>query len=113
MGCRDRIVCPRNRKRRSCSRAKLVYERTCSQSCRDAVTVRCWNRYAQYALHCHGVAAISPILEEAAGAIPLTIIKVCCMYIILAPECGLEASKLDALRLFCITLGFCDLVDDA
>lgn len=75
--------------------------------------VRSRDGYTQYALHSHGVAAIAPILEETAGAIPLAVVKVGCMYIILASERGLKASELNALRFFRVTLGFCDLADNA
>ena len=70
-----------------------------------------WDSHAQDALHSHGMAAITPVLEEATGTTPLTIIVVGGVNVILTPERCLKAGKLDSLRLFRITLGFCDLAD--
>ncbi len=73
----------------------------------------CWNSHAQYALHGHGVAAITPVLEEAAGTVPFTIIVVGGVDVILASERCLKASELDPFGLFSITLGLCNLMDHA
>ncbi len=75
------------------------------------MTVRCRNSYAQYSLHSHGMAAVTPILEEATGTTPLTIVVVGGVDIILTPERCLEASELNSLGFFRIALGFCDLAD--
>lgn len=76
------------------------------------MTVYLWNSDAQNALHRHRVAAIAPILEEAAGAVPLTIVKGRRMNIILTLEICLEAGELNTLWFFGITLGFGDLADN-
>lgn len=73
--------------------------------------VRCWNSHAQNTLHCHCMAAIAPILEKTAGAVPLAIVKNRGMGIVLTPERCFKASKLNPLRFGCITLGFGDLID--
>jgi len=57
------------------------------------------------------MAAITPIMEEAACALPCTIIIHRRMGIVRALEIGLEASKLDAFWLFSIAPGFSDFVD--
>jgi hypothetical protein len=57
------------------------------------------------------MAAIAPVMEESTGTVPFTVVKVCGMDIILAPERRLEASKLNAFRFFRVTLSFCDLID--
>ncbi len=77
------------------------------------MSMRCGNSHAQNSLHCHGVTAITPVLEEATGATPLTIIVVSGMDIVLASELGFETSELNPLGFFCVTLGFCDLIDHA
>ncbi len=77
------------------------------------MTVDGGNSHTQYSLHCHSVATVAPILEEAAGAVPLTIIVVGGMDIILTSKRCLEASELDSLGFFCIAFGFCDLIDHA
>ncbi len=77
------------------------------------MAIRCGNSHAQYTLHSHGVAAVTPVLEEAAGTVPFTIVVVGGVDIILASERCLEASELDPFGLFCVTLGFCNLMDHA
>src|SRR5512143_1474388 len=89
----------------------LVNKRTGTNTSRHTVTVRCRNSYTKHALHRHSVAAITPILEEATGTLPLTIIKCGGMNIIFTVELDLKARKLDALRLFSVALGFCNFVD--
>lgn len=56
------------------------------------------------------MATITPIMEEATSALPLTVVEGGGMNIILALEISLEASELYALRFLRIALGFCDLV---
>jgi hypothetical protein len=57
------------------------------------------------------MAAITPVMEESTGTVPLTVIKVCGVDIILASESRFETSKLNAFRFFRVTLSFCDLID--
>jgi hypothetical protein len=57
------------------------------------------------------MAAVAPIMEETAGTMPLTVIVVCGMHIILAPERRFEASKLNSFRFFRVTPGLSDLID--
>lgn len=71
-----------------------------------------WNSNAQYALHCHGVAAIAPILEETASAMPLSIIVVGRVNIVFALECSFKAIKLNALWFLGVAFGLCDFADD-
>ena len=71
------------------------------------------NSDPQYALHSHRMATIAPVVEETTSALPLPIIKSSGMNIILALESRFKASKLDALWLRCVALGFCDFVDHA
>ncbi len=73
--------------------------------------VCCWNSHAQYSLHCHCMAAVSPVMEESTGTVPLTIIIVRGVGIVLTPERRFEASKLNSFGFFRVTLSFCDLVD--
>lgn len=91
----------------------LVHEGAGAYACRDAVPVRCWNSHAQYSLHSHGMTAIPPVMEETTGAMPLTVIIVCGMNIILAPERRFKASKLNPFGFFRVTPGFCDFTDHA
>ena len=91
----------------------LVYERAGTYSRRDALAVGCWNSDAQDALHRHRVTAIAPILEEAAGTIPFTVIECRGVYVILTMELCLKTSELDTLRLFRVAFGFCDFADHA
>ena len=89
----------------------LVHQRASAYTRRDTVPVRCWNSHAQYSLHSHRVTAISPVMEETTGAMPLPIIIVCGMNIILAPERRLKVSELDSFGFFRVTLGFRDFTD--
>lgn len=73
------------------------------------MTVCCWNSDAQNALHSHGVAAVAPIVEKAAGAVPFAVVEGGGMNIILAMEICLEARELDTFRFLRIAFGFCDL----
>ena len=93
--------------------AGLVHEGAGAYACRDAMPVRCWNSHAQYSLHSHCMTAISPVMEETTGAMPLTVIIVCGMDIILAPERRLKSSELDPFGFFRVTLGFRDFIDHA
>ena len=77
------------------------------------MTVSSGNCNPQDALHCHRVAAITPVVEKTTSALPLSIIESRGMNIILALERCFKASKLDALWLRCVALGFCDFVDHA
>jgi|SRR5579863_7193509 len=94
-------------------RSGLVQERAATNSCRDAEALICRNSHAQNTLHSHRMATVTPVLEEAAGTVPFTIIEVGGVDIILASERRLEASELDPFGLFCVTLGFCNLMDHA
>ena len=91
----------------------LVHERAGAYARRDTVPVRCWNSHAQNSLHRHRVTAIPPVMEETTGAMPLTVIIVCGMNIILAPERRLKAIELDSFGFFRVTLGFRDFTDHA
>jgi len=71
----------------------------------------CRNSHTQHSLHSHRMAAVTPVMEEATGAIPLTVVIVRGMNIILAPERCLEASKLNSLGFFRVTLGFRNFTD--
>ncbi|GHO89073.1 hypothetical protein KSZ_70790 [Dictyobacter formicarum] len=75
------------------------------------MTMRFWNGYAKYALHGHGMATITPVMEEAASALPLAIIISGRVNIVLTLEFGFKTRELNALRLFCIAFGFGNLVD--
>jgi hypothetical protein len=77
------------------------------------VTVCCRDSYTQDTLHSHSVATITPIAEKTAGALPCTVIKRSRVRIIFAPEFGLKMCKLNALWLFGVAFGFCNLVDHA
>jgi len=59
------------------------------------------------------MAAITPIMEETTGTIPLTIIVVGGVDIVFAPKRRLKASELNALRLFGVAFGFGNLVNHA
>ena len=89
----------------------LVHQRASAYTRRDTVPVRCWNSHAQYSLHSHRVTAISPVMEETTGTMPLPVIIVRGMNIILAPKRSLKASELDSFRFFRVSLGFRDLTD--
>lgn len=91
----------------------LVHEGAGAYARGDAVPVCRWNSHAQYSLHSHRVTAIPPVMEETTGAMPLTVIIVCGMNIILAPERRLEAIELNAFGFFRVTLGFRDFTDHA
>ena len=93
--------------------AGLVHEGAGAYARRDTVPVCCWNSHAQYSLHSHRMTAIPPVMEETTGAMPLTVIIVCGMNIILAPERRFKASKLNPFGFFRVTLGFCDFTDHA
>jgi len=93
--------------------AGLVHEGAGAYTRRDTVPVRCWNSHAQYSLHRHRMTAISPVMKETTGAMPLTVIIVCGMNIILAPERRFKASELDSFGFFRVTLGFSDFTDHA
>lgn len=69
------------------------------------------DRDAQDPLHRHGMAAIAPIMEEATGTTPLTIVEGRGMHIILAVELGLEASKLYTFRFLRVAFGLCNFAD--
>ena len=75
------------------------------------MSMRRRNSHAQYSLHRHRMAAVTPIVEEATCAVPLAVIIVRGVDIILAPERCLEASKLNSLGFFRVTLGFRNLTD--
>ena len=75
------------------------------------MAVGSWDGHTQYTLHGHSVAAVTPIMEEATSTLPLTIVKRGCVNIILALERCFETSKMDALRLFRIALGFGNFAD--
>lgn len=79
----------------------------------DAGTIGRWNGYTQNALHRHGMAAVTPIVEETTGAMPLPVIVGRGVNIVLAAERSFKSCELDALRLFRVSLGFRDLVDHA
>ena len=91
----------------------LVHEGAGAYARRDAVPVCCWNSHAQYSLHSHRMTAVPPVMEETTGAMPLTVIIVCGMNIILAPERRLKAIELDPFGFFRVTLGFRDFTDHA
>ena len=91
----------------------LVHEGAGAYARRDTCPVCCWNSHAQYSLHSHRMTAIPPVMEETTGAMPLPVIIVRGMNIILAPERRLKASKLNPLRFFRVTPGFCDFTDHA
>ena len=91
----------------------LVHQGAGAYARRDAVPVCCWNSHAQYSLHSHRMTAIPPVMEETTGAMPLTVIIVCGMNIILAPERRLKASKLNPFGFFRVTFGFRDFTDHA
>ena len=93
--------------------AGLVHEGAGAYARRDTVPVCCWNSHAQYSLHSHRMTAIPPVMEETTGAMPLTVIIVCGMNIILAPERRFKASKLNPFGVFRVTLGVCDVTDHA
>jgi len=57
------------------------------------------------------MAAIAPVLEKATGAMPLTMIECCGMYVIFTLELCLKTGELDALWFFRVTLGFGNLAD--
>ena len=59
------------------------------------------------------MAAVTPILEEAASTIPFTIVVISGVDVVLASKRRLETSELNPLGFFCVTLGFCDLIDHA
>ena len=59
------------------------------------------------------MAAVTPILEEAAGTIPFTIVIISGVDIVLASKGCLETGELNPFGFFCIALGFCDLIDHA
>jgi len=69
------------------------------------------NGHAQHTLHRHSVAAVTPIMEEAASAGPLAIIEICGMHIILTLKLRFKVSELNTLRFLCIPFGFCDFAD--
>ena len=73
--------------------------------------MRLWNSHAQYALHRHRMAAVTPVMEEMTGTVPFTVIVSCGVNVILAPERRFEASKLNTLGFFRVTLSFGDLID--
>ena len=75
------------------------------------MSVCCRNSHTQYSLHSHCMAAVSPVMEESTGTVPLTVIVVRGMDIILTPERRLKASKLNSFGFFRVTLSFCDLID--
>lgn len=77
------------------------------------MTVYSGNSDAQDTLHSHRMATITPVVEETTSALPLPVIESSGMNIILALESSFKASKLDALWLRCVALGFCDFVDHA
>jgi hypothetical protein len=59
------------------------------------------------------MAAVTPIVEETTGAVPLTVVVVGGVNIILALKRSFKVSKLDALRLFSIPFGFGNLANHA
>lgn len=89
----------------------LVYEGACTQARRNTMAVGSRDGHTQHTLHGHSVAAVAPIMEEAAGALPLAIVKRRCVHIIFALERCFETSKLNALRLFGIALCFGNFAD--
>ena len=77
------------------------------------MTICRWNSHAQYPLHRHRMAAVTPVMEESTGTGPLTVVVGRGVDIVLAPERRLKASKLNSFGFFRVTLSFCDLVDHA
>jgi hypothetical protein len=75
------------------------------------MAVNSWNGHTKDALHGHRMATITPIMEKATCALPLTIVIGSGMDIVLTVEFGLETSKLDTLWFVCVALGFCDFAD--
>ena len=75
------------------------------------MAMRCWNSHAQYSLHRHRMAAVTPVMEEMTGTVPFTIIVSCGMDVILSPERRFEASKLNTFGFLRVTLSFGDLID--
>ncbi len=75
------------------------------------MAVCCRDSHAQYSLHCHGMAAVTPIMEESTGTVPLTVIVGRGVDIVLAPKRRLEASKLNSFGFFRVTLSFRYLID--
>lgn len=69
--------------------------------------------YPKNTLHCHRMAAITPIMEETTGTVPFTVIVVSGVDIVFAPKRRLKASELNALRLFGVAFGFGDFVNHA
>jgi hypothetical protein len=57
------------------------------------------------------MAAVTPVVEEATGTTPFTIVKIGGMDIIFALESCFKAGKLNPSGFVCITFGFCDLTD--
>jgi hypothetical protein len=57
------------------------------------------------------MAAITPIVKEAAGALPGSIILCGAMNVIFALEPSFKAGELDAFWLFRITFSFCNFAD--
>jgi len=57
------------------------------------------------------MAAVAPIVKEAAGTLPGSIIVCGGMDIIFTLEPGFKASELDSLWFFRIALGFCNFAD--
>jgi hypothetical protein len=70
------------------------------------MTVSRGDCYSQDTLHGHRVAAIAPVLEKATGAMPLTMIEGCGMYVIFTLELCFKTGELDALWFFRVTFGF-------
>jgi hypothetical protein len=93
------------------AKSGLVHQGAGANTSRNTMTECCWNSHAQYSLHCHRMAAVAPVVEESTGTVPFTVIIGCGVEIVLAPERRLEASKLNAVRFFRVTLSFCDLID--
>src|SRR5579871_1857525 len=94
-------------------RGRSVQQGAGAYACRNARSMGCRNSHAQHALHRHRMAAITPVMEETTGAMPLTVIIVRGVNIVFAPEGSLEMGELDSLRLFRIAFGFGDLANHA
>jgi hypothetical protein len=106
-------LCPEFKARKKNALGSLVYQRACAQAHWNPMAVGSRDRHPKNTLHGHSVTAITPIVEETTGAVPLTVIVVSGVDIVLAPKCCLKACELDAFGFFSVAFGFRNLVDHA
>lgn len=80
---------------------------------RLALTMGSGNSDAKNTLYCHSMATGAPIREEAAGAVPCSLMERCGIRVILATEGCFKAVELDAVWLFRVTLRLRNFADHA